>query len=109
MFSAYRSASLHAPYAPLTLGKAPLPFFCQGDPATGEAVRGLAGRRSAVMLADHGPVKSGEKDFEAACYAVEEPEEAVKLALLLRGMPARCRSPDQILAAVTKSEVDRNA
>ena len=29
-----------------------LPFFMPGDPAMGEAVRGLAGRRTAVMLAN---------------------------------------------------------
>ncbi len=73
----------------------------------GEAVRGLAGSRKAVKLADHGPVVAG-KDIEAACHAAEEPEEAAKLTLPIRGMPARCQSPDLILEAVTKSDVDRN-
>ncbi|MGB1177177.1 MAG: aldolase, partial [Candidatus Puniceispirillaceae bacterium] len=45
------------PYAIMKLGKVKLlPFFLPGDPAMGEAVRGLAGKRSAVMLANHGPV-----------------------------------------------------
>ena len=60
-----------------------LPYFRPGDPAMGEAVRGLAGRRSAMVLAHHGPVVAG-KDLEAALYAMEELEETSKLALLLR-------------------------
>ena len=48
-------------YAILKLGGVPaLPFFCLG-----EAVRGLAGRNSTVMPADHGPAEAG-KDIEAA-------------------------------------------
>ena len=38
------------PYGIMKLGKVKLlPFFLPGDPAMGEAVRGLAGKRSAVM------------------------------------------------------------
>ena len=60
------------PYAIMKLGKVKLlPFFLPGDPAMGDAVRGLAGKRSAVMLANHGPVVAG-KDIEAACSA-EQP------------------------------------
>ena len=77
------------PYAIMKLGKVKLlPFFRPGDPAMGEAVRGLAGRRSAVMLANHGPVVAG-KDIEAACYAIEELEDTARLAILLRGYDAR--------------------
>ena len=50
------------PYSVMKLGKVKLlPFFMPGDPAMGEAVRGLAGKRSAVMLANHGPVVAGER------------------------------------------------
>ena len=49
------------PYAIMLLGKVRLlPFFVPGDAAIGEAIRGLAGRRSAVMLANHGPVVAGK-------------------------------------------------
>lgn len=51
----------------------------------GEALRGLAGKRSAVLLANHGPVVAG-KDLEGAVYAMEELEETAKLALLTRGL-----------------------
>lgn len=50
----------------------------------GDAVRGLAGKRSAVMLANHGPVVAGQS-VEAACNAIEEVEATAKLALMMRG------------------------
>ena len=71
----------------------------------GEAVRGLAGRRSAVMLANHGPVVAG-KDIEAACYAIEELEDTARLAILLRGYDARALSPDQVSDLVTHFDVE---
>lgn len=94
------------PYAIMRLGKVKLlPFFVPGDPAMGDAVRGLAGRRSAVMLAHHGPVVAG-KDLEAAVYAMEELEETAKLALLLRGVPARALTEAQIGQVVRKYDVE---
>jgi ribulose-5-phosphate 4-epimerase/fuculose-1-phosphate aldolase len=72
-------------YSIMRLGKVKLlPYFMPGDPAMGDAIRGLAGKRSAVMLAAHGPVVAG-KDLEAAVYAIEELEETAKLAMLTRG------------------------
>lgn len=94
------------PYAVMQLGRVKLlPFFLPGDPAMGEAVRGLAGKRSAVMLANHGPVVAG-KDVEAACNAVEELEATARLALLLRGTGARALSDDQLRAVVTAFDVE---
>jgi len=97
------------PYSIMKLGKVKLlPIFLPGDPAMGEAVRGLAGKRSAVMLANHGPVVAG-KDVEAACNAVEELEETAKLALLTRGIAPRMLSPEQVQAVVTKFDVEWDA
>ena len=94
------------PYAIMKLGRVKLlPFFLPGDPAMGAAVRGLAGKRSAVMLAHHGPVVAG-KDVEAACGAVEELEETARLTLMLRGMDAIQLSPAQIDAVVRKFDVE---
>jgi ribulose-5-phosphate 4-epimerase/fuculose-1-phosphate aldolase len=94
------------PYAIMKLGKVKLlPFFLPGDPAMGAAVRGLAGKRSAVMLANHGPVVAG-KDIEAACNAVEELEETARLAMLLRGTGAVGLSDDQIKAVVTEFNIE---
>lgn len=84
------------PYAIMQLGKVTLlPYFRPGDAAMGDAVRGLGGKRAAVMLANHGPVVAGLTP-EAACNAVEELEATARLALMLRGLPARLLDAAQI-------------
>jgi 3-dehydro-4-phosphotetronate decarboxylase len=83
-------------YFVMKIGKLPLvPYHRPGDPALGAAIRGLAGRHSAVLLANHGPVVSG-RTLEAATYAAEELEETAKLFLLLRGQPTRPLDTAQI-------------
>ncbi len=97
------------PYAIMKLGKVKLlPFFMPGDPAMGTAVRGLAGKRSAVMLANHGPVVAG-KDIEAACTAIEELEETARLAMLMRGINARSLTDAQVQEVVAKFDVEWDA
>lgn len=94
------------PYGIMKLGKVQLlPFFMPGDPAMGDAVRGLAGKRSAVMLANHGPVVAG-KDIEAACNAIEELEDTARLAMLTRGMNPRMLTQAQQQALITKFDVE---
>jgi ribulose-5-phosphate 4-epimerase/fuculose-1-phosphate aldolase len=94
------------PYSIMKLGKVTLlPFFMPGDPAMGDAVRGLAGKRSAVMLANHGPVVAG-KDIEAACNAIEELEDTAKLAIMMRGYDAKMLTPEQVNAVVTQFNVE---
>ena len=70
----------------------------------GEAVRGLAGKRTAVMLANHGPVVAG-KDIEAACNAIEELEDTARLAMMLRGVEANMLSEKDVQALVTRFDV----
>lgn len=75
-------------YSVMRVGRVKLlPYFRPGDPAMGDAVRGLGGKRSAVLLANHGPVVAG-KDLESAVWAMEELEDTAKLALLTRGAGA---------------------
>ncbi len=94
------------PYAIMRLGKVRLlPFYMPGDPAMGQAVRGLAGRHSAVLLANHGPVVAG-KDVFAATYAIEELEETAKLALLTRGLPINALSRAEVERIVREFDVD---
>lgn len=94
------------PYAIMKLGKVKLlPFFMPGDPEMGEAVRGLAGKRSAVMLSNHGPVVAG-KDVEAACNAIEELEDTARLAMMMRGIEARMLSAEQVNGLVKKFDVE---
>ena len=94
------------PYAIMKLGKVKLlPFFLPGDPAMGAAVKGLAGKRSAVMLANHCPVVAA-KDVEAACNAIEELEDTARLAMMLRGINARMLNASQISDLVTHFDVE---
>jgi ribulose-5-phosphate 4-epimerase/fuculose-1-phosphate aldolase len=72
-----------------------VPYFRPGDPAVADAIKGLAGRYSSVLLANHGPVVAGDT-LEAAVYATEELEETAKLYLLLRNLNPRYLSPQQI-------------
>jgi ribulose-5-phosphate 4-epimerase/fuculose-1-phosphate aldolase len=94
------------PYAIMRLGKVKLlPFFLPGDSAMGDAVRSLAGKRSAVMLANHGPVVAS-KDVEAACNAIEELEDTARLAMMTRGMSPRGLSDDNVNRLITTFDVE---
>jgi ribulose-5-phosphate 4-epimerase/fuculose-1-phosphate aldolase len=94
------------PYAIMKLGKVQLlPFFVPGDSAMGDAVRALNGKRSAVMLANHGPVVAGST-IEAACNAIEELEDTAHLALLTHGMRPKGLSEEQVRDIVTTFNVD---
>jgi len=96
------------PYAIMKLGKVKLlPFFMPGDAAMGEAVRGLAGKRSAVMLANHGPVVAG-KDIEAACNAIEELEDTARLAMMTRSMSPRGIADADVQRLITKFNVEED-
>lgn len=84
------------PYFVMKIGRLPLvPYHRPGDPALGDAIRSLAGRHSAMLLANHGPVVSGP-DLEGAIYACEELEETAKIFLLLRGAPVNCLTAGEI-------------
>ncbi len=97
------------PYGIMKLGKVKLlPFFLPGDPAMGDAVRGLAGKRSAVMLVNHGPVVAG-KDIEAACNAIEELEDTARLAIMTRGMNPRMLTQAEQQALIAKFDVEWDA
>lgn len=72
-----------------------VPYYRPGDPAVADAIKGLAGRYSSVLLANHGPVVAGD-NLEAAVYATEELEETAKLYLLLRNLNPRYLTPQQI-------------
>jgi ribulose-5-phosphate 4-epimerase/fuculose-1-phosphate aldolase len=93
-------------YGVMRLGKVKLlPYFMPGDPAMGDAVRGLAGKRSAVLLAHHGPVVAG-KDLKAAVYAMEELEETARLTLLTRGVSPKLLSDAEVQGLVRKFDAE---
>ena len=94
------------PYSIMRLGKVKLlPYFRPGDAAIGKAIQGLAGKRSAVLLANHGPVVAA-KDLEAAVYAMEELEETARLALLTRGMSPKMLTPEQVRDVVDHFNIE---
>lgn len=94
------------PYSIMLLGRVRLlPVYLPGDPAMGDAIRSLAGRRSAVMLANHGPVVSA-KDIEAACNAIEELEATARLALLTRNLGPVALSPQEVARVVERFGVE---
>jgi ribulose-5-phosphate 4-epimerase/fuculose-1-phosphate aldolase len=83
-------------YYVMKIGKlALLPYYPPGDVALAGAVREVASRHHAVLLANHGPVIAG-KDLETAVSATEELEETAKLYLMLRAEKLRLLSPDQV-------------
>jgi len=72
-----------------------LPYYAPGDMSLANAVREVAGKHHAILLANHGPIVAG-KNLESAVYATEELEETAKLFLLLRGSKMTVLSPDQV-------------
>jgi ribulose-5-phosphate 4-epimerase/fuculose-1-phosphate aldolase len=94
------------PYYVMRAGQTALiPYYRPGDPAVADAIRGLAGKYSSVLLANHGPVVAGDT-LEAAVFATEELEETAKLYLLLRGLNPRYLSPSQVGDLVTTFGLD---
>ena len=76
-------------YYVMRIGTLPLvPYYAPGDPQLAEAVRGLASKHHALLLANHGPVVGGSS-LSAAADAVEELEATAKIFLLLRGQKIR--------------------
>ncbi|WP_292896952.1 MULTISPECIES: 3-oxo-tetronate 4-phosphate decarboxylase [unclassified Nitratireductor] len=94
------------PYSLMQLGKVKLlPYFMPGDAAMGEAVRGLAGKHSAVLLANHGPVVAA-KNLRAAVFAMEELEATARLVLLTRGMKANLLTDNDVAALAKQYPVE---
>ena len=87
-------------YSVMLLGRVKLlPYFRPGDSAMGDAVRGLAGERSAVILANHGPIVAA-KDLTTAQFAMEELEATAKLLLLTRGLGPKLLNAEQVFDLV---------
>jgi ribulose-5-phosphate 4-epimerase/fuculose-1-phosphate aldolase len=88
-------------YYVMKIGKLKLlPYYAPGDLTLADAVREVAGRHHAVLLANHGPVVAGN-DLETAVYATEELEETAKLFLMLRGQKLK------LLSAADVADLER--
>jgi len=83
-------------YYVMRVGTLPLiRYFPPGDLDLAKAVREMASKHHAVLLANHGPVVAGTS-LEDAVYATEELEETAKLYLLLRDMRTRPLTAEQV-------------
>ena len=84
------------PYYVMKIGRLPVvPYHRPGDPKVADAIRSLADRHAAVLLANHGPVVSGPS-LDGAVNAIEELEETAKLFLTLGERPVRALDEAQI-------------
>jgi ribulose-5-phosphate 4-epimerase/fuculose-1-phosphate aldolase len=84
------------PYVVMRVGRVKLIDYVRpGDEKTGDMIRALSGKYPAVLLANHGPVVTG-KDISSAVYAAEELEETAKLLIMLRGLPTRMLSDENV-------------
>ena len=83
-------------YHVMRVGTLPLvPYYRPGDRALAEAVRRVAARHRAVLLANHGPVVSG-RSLDDAVDGAEELEQTARLALLLGERPVSLLTRAQI-------------
>ena len=83
-------------YYVMRIGGLPLvPYYAPGDMALADAVRGLASKHHALLLANHGPVVGGSS-LAAAADAIEELEATAKLYLLVRGEKLRTLTDAEI-------------
>jgi|SRR6476469_1352720 ribulose-5-phosphate 4-epimerase/fuculose-1-phosphate aldolase len=83
-------------YAIMQVGAVALvPYYPPGDQSLAEAVRKLAGKHHALLLANHGPVVAASS-LTAAVNAMEELEQTSHLMLLLRDKPTSLLTTAQI-------------
>jgi ribulose-5-phosphate 4-epimerase/fuculose-1-phosphate aldolase len=82
-------------YYVMRIGRLPLvPYHAPGDMKLADAVRSVAAKHHAMLLANHGPVVAGAS-LAAAADAVEELEATARLYLLLQGRQMRALTPQQ--------------
>ena len=83
-------------YAIMQVGRLALvPYYPPGDESLAAAVRKVANKHHAVLLANHGPVVAGSS-LDAAINAIEELEQTARLVLLLQGHPTRNLTEQQV-------------
>ncbi|MDB5522296.1 MAG: aldolase [Rhizobium sp.] len=77
------------PYVVMRVGSVPVvPYTRPGSAEVKPLISAIVADHSAALLENHGPIVSGQS-LDATVFAIEELEEAAKLAILTRGMPVR--------------------
>ena len=83
-------------YYVMRVRKLPMvPYYPPGDPGLGDAMREVFTTHKACLLANHGPVIA-DKSLRDAVGAMEELEETAKLYMMLRGIPTRPLTDEQV-------------
>ncbi len=83
-------------YYVMRVGRLPLlPYHAPGDSSLEQLAHGTALDHRCFLLANHGSVVAGA-DLAAAADAAEELEETARLYLMLRGLPTRPLTADQV-------------
>lgn len=83
-------------YFAMRIGRLPLlPYHAPGDSSLEQIAEAAAANNLALLLSNHGPIVAGTS-LTAALDALEELEETAKLFLLLRGLPTRPLTRDQV-------------
>jgi ribulose-5-phosphate 4-epimerase/fuculose-1-phosphate aldolase len=84
------------PYVVMRVGRVPVvPYTRPGSADVAPLIRAKAPDHAGILLANHGPVVAATS-FEGAVFAIEELEEAAKLAIITRGLKVRYLSAAQI-------------
>jgi 3-dehydro-4-phosphotetronate decarboxylase len=77
------------PYVVMRVGRVPVvPYTRPGSAEIKPLIARIVADHSAALLENHGPIVSGAT-LDATVFAIEELEEAAKLAILTRGMQVR--------------------
>lgn len=92
----YNALPAITPYYVMRVGKLPIiPYIRPGAEEIAEHVRALAATHTAVLLANHGPVVSGNS-LRQAVFNAEELEDTARLFFTLRDHHWRELTPDNI-------------
>lgn len=77
------------PYVVMRVGSVPMvPYTRPGSAEIKPLISAIVADHGAALLENHGPIVSG-RTLDATVFAIEELEEAAKLAIITRGMPVR--------------------
>jgi ribulose-5-phosphate 4-epimerase/fuculose-1-phosphate aldolase len=73
----------------MRVGSVPIvPYTRPGSAEVKPLIAQIVDRHGAALLENHGPIVSA-RTLDAAVFAIEELEEAAKLAIITRGTPVR--------------------
>ena len=92
------------PYVAMRVGTvAAVPYATPGDDSIAPLIEEKARHFGGIIIRNHGPVVAG-KSLRDSVFAMEEVEEAAKIALLTRGMAVNELQPED-LAALEKRKI----